>query len=228
MKKSLLFVLGIPLLLVGCKANNSGGNGNGGGGNITPPGGDSIKPTEIVQAFKDACADQELGFEITVKDVESESDECYMTYGLAPISSTSYSYYFIQSKNIGTGWEHSTYQAWCDDYINGDYRSTVYLNNGESSDLGQTNTAVQMSALMAYVGQDAVSATATKTSALLLSHECDKYTITTYGDTVNYYISKSFGFTLQCDYDIQGEGTGYVYKLEGITTLGNPVFMALT
>ena len=226
--KKILFVLAASLLLVGCKANNSGSNGNGGGGDSTPAGGDSIKPTDIVQAFKDACVGYELGFEITVKDVESESDECYMTYGLAPISSTSYSYYFIQSKYIETGWEHSTYQAWCDDYIDGNYRSTVYLNNGESSNLGQTNTAVQMSSLMAYVGQEAIMTSTSKTDALVKSHSCDKYTITTYGDTVNYYISKSFGFTLQCDYDVQGEGTGYVYKLEGITTLGNPVFMALT
>lgn len=227
MKKSFLAILAIPFLSVGCKANNSGGNGNGGGGNITPPGGDSIQPTDKAQAFKDACAGHELGFEITIKDVESESDECYLTYGLAPISSTSYSYYFIQSKYIETGWENSTYQAWHDDYIDGNYRSTVYWNDGEGSDLGQTNTALQMSSLMAYVGQEAIKTSASKTDAVVKSHSCDKYTITTYGDTVNYYISRSLGFTLQCDYDIQGEGTGYVYKLEGITTLGNPMFMAL-
>ena len=227
MKKSFLAILAVPLLLVGCKTNNSGGNGNGGGGNITPPGGDSIQPTDKAEAFKDACADQELGFEISVEDVESEGTKPYITYGFVHLDSNHYGYYFIYSERVGTGWDSGAFDIYMDQYNNGQLEESTHFDGATSTSLGRSGAAMDLIAMMAYVGQEAVSATATKTDHTLLSHACDKYTITTYGDTVNYYISKSLGFTLQCDYDIQGEGTGYVYKLEGITTLGNPMFMAL-
>ncbi len=218
MKKSLLFVLGIPLLLVGCKANNSGGNGNGGGGNSIPSGGgEPLKPSDVEAGVLSACISYNQSFEFTVLDNETETPS-YISIGFWKFNEGNYSMFYIDHSSNSATWFNDSYYLYEDAYEAGAYAES---HLGSSSDPWQSvsnQVAMPLIKLFAYMGQEALTTSSAKVDATIAGHACDKYTISQYGESADYYISKSFGFTLQIDVSIPGEGTEHIYELVSFTS----------
>lgn len=231
-KLNLLLVLTTPFLLVACKSgsNASGNGGNSSGGGSTPssssgglgPVENNIAPDDPESAFIAAAKSFGRSFEYTLKDCDSETDE-YMTIGFMYYDANNYNIYYIDSASHGTGWENYRYNLYCDIYDSGAFaEGQMWSDAPDSTTVLTSKVAQTMINLIAYFGQEYISATSTPTTQSVGGHACDKYSVGYMGENMNYYISKSLGFTLQCDYN-DAEGSDYIYKLESFTSGSNPM-----
>ena len=222
MKKSLLFVLSIPLLLVGCKANNSGGNGNGGGGNTSADLGPTIAPADTKAAFLEAVQREGRSFEYTMKNCDNDDEE-YITIGCLYFDASNYNIYYIDSVKYGTGWDNYDYNISVDVYDSGSFAEGQHWAKGDEQ-LTRVPNEVAMPVVqrLAYADQSLVPQTTTKVDATVLGHLCDKYTVSYYGESASFYVSQSLGFTLQSEYNAEGEHE-YITQLMAITLGDTPM-----
>lgn len=221
-KLAFLTILSIPFLLVSCGEKDSGGNNNE---NTTPVGGQTIQPNDKAKAFKDKANEYHTSFEITLKDPEVEGNQ-FMTYGCYYYEGVIESIYFIQSERAGTGFPNYSFSIYNDRYNEGEYISSSVFDGSTQTPLGSDEYAFGLVKEEAYLGQESISSSANKESASLLGHACDKYVISSFGGSATYYISKQFGFSLQCEYNSEGE-SGYLFQLEAITLGSCPMLEML-
>ena len=211
-KLAFLTILSIPFLLVSCGEKDSGGNNNE---NTPPVGGQTIQPSDKAKAFKDKANEYHTSFEITLKDPEAEGNQ-FITYGCYYYEGIIESIYYIESERAGTGFENYSYTIYNDRYLEGVYTSSSSYDGTTETSLGSDESALVLVKEGAYLGQEGISSSTSKESASLLGHACDKYTISSFGGSASYYISQQFGFSLQCEYNSEGE-SGYLFQLEAIT-----------
>jgi hypothetical protein len=222
MKKSFLAILAIPFLLVSCGEKDNGGNNSD---NTTPVGGQTIQPSDKAKAFKDKANEYHTSFEITLKDPEVEGNQ-FMTYGCYYYEGVIESIYFIQSERAGTGFPNYSFSIYNDRYNEGEYISSSVFDGSTQTPLGSDEYAFGLVKEEAYLGQESISSSTNKESASLLGHACDKYVISSFDGSATYYISKQFGFSLQCEYNSEGE-SGYLFQLEAITLGSCPMLEML-
>ena len=220
-KLAFLTILSIPFLLVSCGEKDNGGNNSGN----TPVGGQTIQPSDKAKAFKDKAAEYHTSFEITFKDPEVEGDP-FTTYGCYYYEGIIQSIYFIQSERAGTGFQNFSFSIYNDRYIEGVYTSSSLFDGTAQTPLGSDESALALVKESAYLGQESISSSTSKESASLLGHACDKYVLNSLGGSASYYISQQFGFSLQCEYNSEGE-SGYLFQLEAITLGSCPMLEIL-
>lgn len=224
--KKLMFVLVAPLLLVGCRANNSGGNGNGGGGNTSADIGPTIAPADTKAAFLEAVQREGRSFEYTMKNCDSEQEQ-YLTVGCLFFDASNYNIYYIDSAKYGTGWDNYDYNISVDVYDSGSFAEGQHWDNDdEQITRVQSEVAMPIIERLAYADQNMVPETATKVDATLLGHLCDKYTVSYYGESASFYVSQTLGFTLQSEYNAEGEHE-YITQLMSINLGDTPMMNSL-
>ena len=222
-KLAFLTILSIPFLLVSCGEKDNGGNNS----ENTPVGGQTIQPSDKAKAFKDKANEYHTSFEITLKDPEAEGNQ-FMTYGCYYYEGVIESIYYIQSERAETGFPNYSFSIYNDRYNEGTYTSSSLFDGTTQTPLCSDEYALRLVKEGAYLGQEGISSAnkESTSSVSLLGHACDKYVISSFVGSATYYISKQFGFSLQCEYNSEGE-SGYLFQLEAITLGSCPMLEML-